>query len=351
DWTQGNLDLTAFAGMDIQLGFRIMSDGSNGYLGIGIDDLRIEYNVYEESPELNLLSLNSQNFPFIYSTLSVALEGQDMSNLDETNFQVYENDVLQTNFFHVTPPSTGAGSRLVDIAFQMDNSGSMSSSIAAVSANVQNFVNNLAGSGVDSALGLCRYGQSANSGNPILEDNGVLTTNLTYFRDTVWARNTINGGYEPGYYAITQSLSGFAWRPGSQKVLIIITDETPNQGGSNLQQAIDACTANGAILFALTYSGLFSTFTPITEVTGGAVFDINSSFDAILDAISQIIVSNYIISYRSSNPYYDGVQRNLRFVLNYGNTTAEDFGMYFPGQSPQISRTQTTAAMDTQAQL
>src|SRR5690606_4425951 len=121
--------------------------------------------------------------------------------------------------------------------------------------------------------------------------------------------------------------------------------------GSNLQQAIDACTANGAILFALTYSGLFSTFTPITEVTGGAVFDINSSFDAILDAISQIIVSNYIISYRSSNPYYDGVQRNLRFVLNYGNTTAEDFGMYFPGQSPQISRTQTTAAMDTQAQL
>lgn len=351
DWTQGNLDLTAFAGMDIQLGFRIMSDGSNGYLGIGIDDLRIEYNVYEESPELNLLSLNSQNFPFIYSTLSVALEGQDMSNLDETNFQVYENDVLQTNFFHVTPPSTGAGSRLVDIAFQMDNSGSMSSSIAAVSANVQNFVNNLAGSGVDSALGLCRYGQSANSGNPILEDNGVLTTNLTYFRDTVWARNRIDGGYEPGYYAITQSLSGFAWRPGSQKVLIIITDETPNQGGSNLQQAIDACTANGAILFALTYSGLFSTFTPITEVTGGAVFDINSSFDAILDAISQIIVSNYIISYRSSNPYYDGVQRNLRFVLNYGNTTAEDFGMYFPGQSPQISRTQTTAAMDTQAQL
>ncbi|MDX9828126.1 MAG: hypothetical protein RBT73_10320, partial [Spirochaetia bacterium] len=161
DWTQGNLDLTAFAGMDIQLGFRITSDGSSSYSGIGIDDLRIEYNVYETSPELNLLSLNSQNFPFIYSTLSVALEGQDMSNLDETNFQVWENDVLQTNFFNVTPPSTGAGSRLVDIAFQMDNSGSMSSSIAAVSANVQNFVNNLAGSGVDSALGLCRYGQNA----------------------------------------------------------------------------------------------------------------------------------------------------------------------------------------------
>jgi hypothetical protein len=350
-WTENNLDLTAFAGQTIQLRFRLVADGSGNYAGFGIDDIEIWKNVFEYEPEMDLLSLNAQNFPFIYSTLSLGMEGEDLSDLDETNFQVYENDVLQTSFFSVTPPSTGAGSRLVDIAFQMDNSGSMSSSIAAVSANVTAFINNLSGSGVDSALGLCRYGQSANGGNPILEDSGILTTNLDYFRDNVWARNRIDGGHEPGYYAINQSLSGFNWRPGSQKVLIIITDETPDQGGASLQNAIDASVANGAILFALTYSGLYSTFTPITEATGGAVYDINSNFDDILAHISQIIVSNYIISYRSSNPYYDGTLRNLRYVMNYENVTAEEVGSYFPGQAPQIVRSPATMIYDNQAQL
>ncbi len=350
-WQQQNFNLNAFAGQNIQLMFRLTSDYDYNYAGWGVDDIQILLNLYEQAPELNLLSLNVQNFPFVYSTLSVAMEGQDMTNLDATNFQVYENEVLQTNYFEVVPPSTGTGSRLVDIAFLMDNSGSMSSSINAVSNNVTNFINNLAGSGVDSALGLCRYGSGVNGGNPFLEDSGILTTNLTYFRDNVWARNDISGGYEPGYYAMTHSIAGFNWRPGSQKVMIIITDEYPAQGGASLQQAIDACVNNGAILFALTYSSLYSYFTPITSVTGGDVFDINSSFDAILTAISEIIVSNYIISYRSSSPTYDGVLRNLRYVLNYQGVSAETTGSYFPGQAPQITRTPDTISMDTIAQL
>ncbi|MDD4309165.1 MAG: VWA domain-containing protein, partial [Candidatus Cloacimonetes bacterium] len=346
-WEELSFDISAFAGETIQLRFRLTSNSYDTYAGFGVDSISILKNVYEVTPVVNLLSLNTQNFPFVYSTISVALEGEDMSNLSASNFQVYENDVLQTNFFNVIPPSTGTGTRLVDIAFLMDNSGSMSSSINAVSANVTSFVNNLANSGVDSALGLCRYGQSANNGNPILEDQGILTTNLTYFRDNVWNRNRIDGGYEPGYYAMTQSLSGFNWRPGSQKVMICITDETPDQGGSTLNDALAACTANGAILFALTYSGLYGTFTPITEPTGGNVFDIYSNFDAILTQISQIIVSNYIVSYRSSNPAFDGTERNLRIVVNYNNTSAEVTGVYYPGQTPQITRTPATIAMDS----
>jgi hypothetical protein len=350
-WHQLSYDLTAFAGQNIQLRFRLTSDSTNSYSGWGFDNLQILQNVYEVVPELNLLSLNTQNFPFVYSTLSVAMEGMDMSNLDATNFQLYENDVLQTNYFEVIPPSTGAGARLVDIAFLMDNSGSMGSSINAISANVTNFINNLSNSGVDSALGLCRYGSGTNYGNPFLEDQGILTTNLAYFRDSVWPRNDLSGGSEPGYYAMTHSLANFNWRPGSQKVMIIITDETPDQGGSTLAEAIDACTANGAILFALTYSSLYGEFTPITQVTGGSVFDIASNFDAILTTISEIIVSNYIISYRSSNPNYDGVLRNIRYEMSYEGIQATAYGSYFPGQTPQITRTPATVAMDAVAQL
>jgi len=350
-WQDVSANLSSYAGQSIQLCFRLTSDNSNQYFGWAIDNLRIMQNIYEITPDLTLLSLNTQNFPFVYSTLSVSYGEEDMSNLDASHFAVYENNVLQTNYFEVIPPSQGAGARLADIAFLMDNSGSMGSYQSAISANVTDFINNLAGSGVDCALGLCRYGSSYNSGNPFLEDSGVLTTNLNYFRDSVWPRNDLSGGYEPGYYAMTYSLANFNWRPGSQKVMIIITDETPDQGGAALSEALNACTANGAILFALTGSGLYSTFTPITEVTGGAVFDLYSNFNTILTAISEIIVSNYVISYRSSDPLFNGVQRNLRYQLNYQNMTALAEGSYVPGQTPMINRTQATIAMDTTPQL
>ncbi len=106
-------------------------------------------------------------------------------------------------------------------------------------------------------MGLCRYGSGNNNGYPFLEDSGILTTNLNYFRDDVWLRNDVSGGYEPGYYAITYALANFNWRPGSQKILIILTDETPDQGVMTISDAMNACSANGAMLYALTTSYLF----------------------------------------------------------------------------------------------
>ena len=349
DWVLGAYDISRYAGQTLQFGFALEADESGAYAGFGIDDLKIYLDEYYYELELDLLSLNAQNFPFIYASLALQMGELDVTDLDPSQFAAYENDFLQSNFFTVVPPSTGEGSRLADIVFIMDNSGSMGPYITAISQNVTNFINNLMGSGVDSALGLCRYGASENSGNPILEDSGILTTDLDYFRDNVWARNVVTGGHEPGYYSMTHSLANFSWRPGSQKVMIIITDETPAQGSVGMQAALDACVENGAILFALSTSGLFHTFTPITEATGGDVFDLYSSFDVILDQISQIIVSNYIISYRSSNPFFDGTLRNVRFTVNHLGQTAEDTGAYVPGQAPGIMRHPDTIALDEQA--
>ncbi len=350
-WVQPTIDITEFASQNIQFLFRLTADSSNYYEGWGIDDIQILQSVYEVVPELDLISINTQNFPFVYSTVSVSMEGQDMSNLVENNFQVYENGTLQTDFFEVSPPSQGTGSRLVDIAFLMDNSGSMDPYQQAVRNNVTSFINNLGTYGVDCALGLCRYGSGNNNGYPFLEDSGILTTNLNYFRDDVWLRNDVSGGYEPGYYAITYALANFNWRPGSQKILIILTDETPDQGVMTISDAMNACSANGAMLYALTTSYLFSTFTPITETTNGAVFDIMDNFNVILTEISQLVTSNYIISYRSSNPFFDGSQRNVLFELQYQGLTASAEGNYVPGQTPQITRTPETIALDNSPQV
>ncbi len=96
-------------------------------------------------------------------------------------------------------PSQGTGSRLVDIAFLMDNSGSMDPYQQAVRNNVTSFINNLGTYGVDCALGLCRYGSGNNKGYPLLEDTGIITTNLNNISDDVRLRNEVSGGKEPGY--------------------------------------------------------------------------------------------------------------------------------------------------------
>lgn len=175
DWRQTLIDLSSYAGQAIKLGFHFTSDYSQRYSGWYIDDFEI---ILEEPQPLGatLVNLNHQNFPFIYMSVAVDTFGVGFPELIQSNFQVYENRVLQTDYFEVTPPEAGGGVRLADIIFLMDNSGSMEGEHSAVRNNVIDFVNNLATRGVDFALGLCRFGASENSGYPIVEDNRILTS-------------------------------------------------------------------------------------------------------------------------------------------------------------------------------
>ena len=197
-WRETAINLTAYADESIKLVFQFTSDGSVTYPGWYVDDVSI---VLEEPEPLEaiLVSLNPQNFPFVYMNVAVNSFGEGVPDLTQSNFQVYENGTLQTDYFEVTPPQTGAGSRLTDIIFLMDNSGSMSDEINAVSNNVIDFVDNLTAAGIDFALGLCRFGASENSGYPIIEDSGNLTQDANYFKNVVWARNVTSGSFEPGW--------------------------------------------------------------------------------------------------------------------------------------------------------
>lgn len=349
NWRETQVSLTPYQNNDIRIAFQLTTDGSVVGSGWYIDDIRI---VEKETLPLtaNMTSINSQSFPFIYMNIAVNYMGVGVPELTHNDFTVYEDGVLQTDYFQVTPPAEGGGARLVDIIFIMDNSGSMSDEINAVTNNVEDFVNNLAVSGVDFALGLTRYGQDANGGNPIIEDNGILTSDINYFKNDVWQRNVIDGWYEPGYYAITQSASGFNFRPGAQKVFIIITDETPNQGtDETLAGALQVCVDNSITLFALTLPNLFWTFEPITDATNGACFDIYSDFDDILDYISNLVANTYLVRYRSNNPVFDGIIRYVEVPVTYLGEVATATGSYLPGASPVIERTQATKDLHNQA--
>lgn len=343
NWRETVISLTTYKGEDILLGFNLMSDGSVVGPGWFIDNVVVER--FDPTPlEATLVALSSQLFPLIYMNVAVNSFGQGISTLNQSNFQVFENGSLHTNLFEVIPPEAGGGSRIADIVFLMDNSGSMSPYQNAVRDNVIAFVNQLMASDIDFALGLCRFGQSANNGNPILEDAGQLTQDPIYFRDNVWLRNVIDGWREPGYFAITQSAAGFNFRPNSQRVFIIIMDETPNQGGATQQEAIDACLNNNINLFAM-INNEAQGLRAVATATNGAWYNITDPFGPILDEIGAAIASNYIVRYSSNNPDCDDVLRNVEISVNYDGEQATATGSYMPCQAPVMYLTDDTAEL------
>jgi len=313
------------------------------------DNISLQAEGFASPLAINITSLNIQNFPYLFLNALVDTFNTSIQTLTASNFQVYENGVRELDNFSLIPPGQSGGARLTDIVFIMDNSGSMGDEQTSVSNNVIDFVNKLSTSGVDYALGLCRYGSTSNSGNPIIEDNGVLTSDPNYFKNSVWTKNSANGGKEPGYYAIKQSASSFSFRPGSQKIFIVITDENPNQGGATIDEALAVCTESKITFFVLTNSNLYSLFSPITSATNGEIYDIHSNFNNIFDFISTNIISSYLIQYKSSEPIANNFNRQVVVKVDYMTNTSSDTVYYNPGSIPKIQRTSSTLAFHNQA--
>jgi len=306
--------------------------------------------------EAAMISLDHQNFPFIYLSVAVARFGEGISTLTKSNFQVTEDGSLQTDYFDVIPPETGGGVRAVDIVFLMDNSGSMDVEQSTIRNHMKAFVDELVARGIDYQLGLCRFGAWENSGNPMIEDNGTLTSNPDYFKDDVWNRNVISGGFEPGWDALYEAVTGFAFRGGAQKVFILITDETPTDNGNigthTQEEAIAILQDHFVTAFALielSDAHAIADYGAIAQQTNGEYYDILEPLDGILDYISNLIANNYRITYKSSRPVFDGVERRVVVTVSYSGDQATCEGTYVPGSAPRIQRTQETLDLHGQS--
>ncbi|MEM6317743.1 MAG: T9SS type A sorting domain-containing protein [Bacteroidota bacterium] len=306
-----------------------------------------------QSPNVTISNINTQSFPFVRHNVTVDGPSGPILDLTQSQFSVCENGVEQAAFFEVIPPNTttggGGGDRRADIVFIQDNSGSMGDEQAAIRQNLANFVGALQGSGIDFALGLVRYGASARGGAPIIEENGNLETDATRFRDVIFARNNTGGGNEPGYQAIFEAASGFNFRPGAQRIFVIITDETPNQSNISSQQATDIAVNNSITVFALTEQGLNSTFTQVTNSTNGAIFNIREPFDFILDAIQVTVSNTYLVRYQSSQPMRNGVERTVDVKVTTPSGNGQASVPYTPGAIPVINLSGATKGLFEQA--
>ena len=214
-----------------------------------------------------------------------------------------------------------------------------------------NFVDRLVAAGVNPAFGLLRYGQSANSGNPIIENNGILTTDTTYFKNVIWARNDTSGGTEPGFFAVVEAVNKFVFRPGAQKIFIIITDEEPAQGNKATEQdAIKAAVGSGTRVFALTVASLFRDFEQLTTETSGDIFNILDDFDDILQRIAESVANTFLVRYRATDTHATATPRTVDIDVTVGPLQTRDTTIYTPRSTPRILRTPATIARHQQAQ-
>ena len=295
--------------------------------------------VLHAATEVTIESINTSLFPFIYSSVSVSDDNSPVLSLTRDDFSVFENNIIQRDFFEVIPPQSSGGVRLADIVFLIDCSGSMGGEIADVRNNVINFANALEGSDIDYRLGLVRFGYG--NGNPYIFNNGNLTGDVEQFRSFV-SQLRASGGYEPAYWAMRQAMTGFTYRPGSQKIFLVITDEDSDQPidkQSTINMAIaNSITVHAAARCSSGYSqSHFCDNTSIRAITGGQLFGVSSSYSQVLDSIAAQASNAYIVRYRSSNPYFDGTDRVVEIFGTAFSETDSDTRSYRPGASPVIT--------------
>jgi len=149
---------------------------------------------------------------------------------------------------------------LADVAFVVDQSGSMgdeyqwlANSISAI--NTQ-FVNN----GIVARYGLAGYERYAGNelGAPSSSKFVDFTGNISSIVNAITPYN-LYGGTERGYHAADWTRTGFSWAANTNKIIILITDESADQGSGITEAQLGAnMTAGNFLLNVVTQTNLYS---------------------------------------------------------------------------------------------
>jgi hypothetical protein len=359
NWRETMIDLTAYQNESIQLAFHFTSDYSVTYSGWYIDDICIEL----EEPEpltATMISLNSQNFPFIYMNVAVDTFGVGFPDLEQSNFQVYENGTLQTDYFEVTPLASGGGSRLADIVFVLDVTGSMGDEIESVRNNMLSFVTALAESDINYRIGFVVFGDIIyvyNDGNMYQEQTDILSIiNNIYLGE----HGIGSGGDAPENQLKAMADAALMnYRPGAQKIQIMLTDATAHENDGVTIWTVESLISERLIpnwilvfpVFDVSSSNQQAQYIPIAEATNPeycTYFHIYDNFNEIIDEIGVFVANTYLVRYRSSDPDCNGILRNVEVVVSYQGNQSTAEGSYMPCSAPQIERTQATLNLHTQ---
>ena len=300
------------------------------------------------------LEINSYKFPIIDLTTEVKQNGVyfDSNNaLSVSNFNIVEDGRPQV-IREFVPPEESTYTKIADIVFVHDDSGSLSDEAAQVAANINIFVNELNKSAIDYRIGLVPFGGNGGFSQPggtILHDGILHSQGSSLISDIGNMR--FDGGTEQSFCAIKKAIQNIKWRPSAQKVIILITDEDNDCCGVYQNDLINLLKANNIIVYTLYLYGWGNAdndFQALAEQTNGKTYPITDDFTSIITDIGADIAAKYLIQYRTDNTELE-LSRNVELKVTHNNETATILENYIP--SPLIIvRTPETVALSNSGQ-
>ncbi|MBN2279638.1 MAG: T9SS type A sorting domain-containing protein [Candidatus Marinimicrobia bacterium] len=317
-----------------------------------------------EPLSVQINSINIQKWPFVYLNVNVDTNGAGINSLDKNNFEVYEDGILQSDLFDVLPPASGEGNRLADFIFVLDVSGSMGEEIEAVRQNMSAFLDALANSGINYNVGFVVFADPH-----YVYNDGFLYSDKNQIQSVIDNMELgehdlgLGGDIPEDQLDALVSASAMNFRPGAQRVAIMITDAPAHTfadvNGKWTNQTVDSCIEE-LMAQSITVYPVFATraingilqvnvdkqieqYIPIAQATQtGLYFDVWDPFDEILNTIYEVIANTYLVRYYSNNNRTCDYDRFVDVIVDYRLEQNHDTISYTIGAVPMIERTQAT---------
>ena len=178
-----------------------------------------------------------------------------------------------------------------DIVFVIDTTGSMSDDIQSIRQRIGDFDTALKGAGIDPRYGLVTF--PGNGPTPVQIQDMVDFTTFTAV-DSPFSTFTVpaGGSKEYGSLALREALNDidpattFTFRPGSQVLTVLVTDEEDDSTAADFNAALNAFRTQSAIFFGITLNPSLpndvdsatnntdARYGELARRTGGELFDI-----------------------------------------------------------------------------
>lgn len=211
--------------------------------------------------------------------------------------------------------------RPVDVVFVLDTTSSMDSYIGGVKQTIVTFAETLAGRNRSYRLALVTFGDK-------VRQSYSFTDQVAQFVSWVSAQQAEGGGDTPeNPWGAAQHAAGLPFRPGVQRLLVLITDAPAHNFGDGpdedatftdrnltLERTVSRLRAESISVYALCTPSA-PEFLALAEQTGGQFYSIYDNFTAVVDNLGVALANQYRFTYVSPRPAYDGSTRRVQVTV------------------------------------
>ena len=270
-------------------------------------------------------------------------DGQPLNGLTLNDFRVYEDDI-ERPVHSVVQTGSGVSTTSADIAFVLDVTSSMDDEIDGVRDSVIAFAQHIEAQSVNVRLGGVSF-------RDYVDESFDFTDDYDAFRSWVGNLYSYGGDDTPenDLDAIMAALGGLSWRPGVQRMIVVITDAPMHFAGDgdgytdySVSEVVDSLLSAGIVLHSVSNGSRgrshrecanrgatrrtrqsYPDVSEIAQSTGGLAMDLPGSgyVDLTTLPLREIVLSGYVVKYRAVPT---GRDHEIRLVVLLGGDAVAD---------------------------